>query len=1016
MKRRFRDLLSNFLTGRSADALRGEPLRQQADSEGLLFHTTRDEFTELEAGRGSERARLQLAGLRMLLEQGQAEELPNGFRLDAETVAALDEEDAELLELPGRYAHSFASRIQGHTRKSSFSVQLFLQIEGDEQPFRRRGPLLETVQGNRYRLRPAELRVLQAVEQHGELSPKERTEEQNLQLMGVLKAARDEGMEISLGSFARLDVVVPEEIGIQATQQLDGSLELSPALGEGSTPEQLERRLHQLDLNAGSGVLRIEDRLVLLQGERMAAVKEVLGNRRIPAEQVRDFLKAPATFLDASLVNLDLGFSIRVLGVGAFQHLEFGELDDRSVDWFATEHCAQPPEILHRQIQCREELEDFQKRLVTARRQGASSLEYQGELVDLADPERVDAVLDAIEKRLDSSEAEHFEPITNDAEKKTQVTLLLKESEQVTETLQGKLTQGVGHHEMDASGLLRNPYPHQRDGIAWMLDLLSRALAEDMEDRHRIQGALLADDMGLGKTFMSLVMLAEYLALQKAQGKTQKPILVVAPLSLLETWEEEVEQTFKNSPFRDVKVLQSSRDLQEFRIRGAGRETSLPKRDIEGLAPLDGDSIRHALQIGPEAGSRRLDLDRRLVLTTYQTLRDYQLSLCLIDWGVVVFDEAQTIKNPNTLKTRAAKALKADFKLLVTGTPVENTLMDFWCLMDTAQPGLLGEWKYFRERWIQPINRTEEEERDQVRREVGGDLRDTVGRFMLRRTKEEELPGLPTKHVLSGFSSAEGGESNRLPELAARMSGLQLQAYDEALSEYRRRRAVEGGQGLALEALSRLRRISLHPGLESPLGELEIAAGQATDKDARAHMSRSIKLQAVLEQLDRIRTKGDKAILFLQTKRLQRALKLWLDRIYDLDVQIINGDAPAGRATRSTLTRKGMIDQFEAASGFNVLIMSPIAAGVGLTVTGANHVFHVERHWNPAKEAQASDRVYRIGQEKEVFIYLPAALHPDHDSFDVHLDRLLSKKLLLKDAVVTTEGVGEAEIIRHMGL
>lgn len=98
------------------------------------------------------------------------------------------------------------------------------------------------------------------------------------------------------------------------------------------------------------------------------------------------------------------------------------------------------------------------------------------------------------------------------------------------------------------------------------------------------------------------------------------------------------------------------------------------------------------------------------------------------------------------------------------------------------------------------------------------------------------------------------------------------------------------------------------------------------------------------------------------------------------------------------------------------MIMSPVAAGVGLTVVGANHVVHLERHWNPAKEAQASDRVYRIGQKKDVHIHLPAVLHPQFDSFDVHLDRLLRGKLMLKDAVVTPEVVSEGEIIRSMGL
>ncbi|WP_241235203.1 helicase-related protein, partial [Pseudomonas aeruginosa] len=118
----------------------------------------------------------------------------------------------------------------------------------------------------------------------------------------------------------------------------------------------------------------------------------------------------------------------------------------------------------------------------------------------------------------------------------------------------------------------------------------------------------------------------------------------------------------------------------------------------------------------------------------------------------------------------------------------------------------------------------------------------------------------------------------------------------------------------------------------------------------------------------------------------------------------------------SIFHQRQQIAEFEAKSGFNILIMSPVAAGVGLTVIGANHVVHLERHWNPAKEAQASDRVYRIGQTKPVFIHLPAVTHPQFDSFDVHLDRLLRGKLMLKDAVVTPEAVSESEMIQSMGL
>ena len=243
------------------------------------------------------------------------------------------------------------------------------------------------------------------------------------------------------------------------------------------------------------------------------------------------------------------------------------------------------------------------------------------------------------------------------------------------------------------------------------------------------------------------------------------------------------------------------------------------------------------------------------------------------------------------------------------------------------------------------------------------------------------------------------------------MKGTQLKAYDAILSDFRERRATEDMRGTALIALSQLREISLHPRLRE---ETQLMTNTA--KDAREVMAESGKLTVLLELLDQIRQKHEKVILFMVTKRLQRLLKLWLDQIYGLNVAIINGDTAAVAKKADILTRKQLITAFEAKPDFNLIIMSPVAAGVGLTVVGANHVVHLERHWNPAKEAQASDRVYRIGQTKEVHIHLPAVLHPQYDSFDVHLDRLLRGKLMLKDAVVTPEAVSENEMIKSLGL
>ncbi|MGE6776469.1 DEAD/DEAH box helicase [Vreelandella titanicae] len=1010
MKNHLKDLFNSLMFGRQATGIDGEPLQTQVDSSGLLFFASPQTIAELKAGKGSPIALLQMVVLQMLLEQGDAESLPNGYLVSSRVAAALDDEQADLLNLPGRFTHGFVANVKGHTRNPGFRVQLFASIDGQEYPILIKGPYLYVGQSQPYRLNPAELSAFSALAVHSSLSPDETGEAANLRLIAQLQAARRSGMDLALGAFSNLDVVVPEGIGVVATRMPDGSLELCPSLGDGSTPDQLDKRWTQLDLTRDGGVLRVEERLVLLEPEKIAAVREVLGSRLIPANKVEEFIKTPSAFLDASLINLDMGFSVRVLGIGKMLHVDFGPLDDKKRDWFATSSRPQPPEALHKHVTCTEDLYAFKERLHAAQQQGAQSVEFEGEQFDISEPANVASVLRNIEADLQHKPVKQ-EQEGNDQLATERVTLLLKDVDELNRELLTKAQQQDRAPGVDASKLLRSPYPHQAEGISWMLDLLLKALADDHENMYRLQGALLADDMGLGKTFMTLVMVAEYLAIQTAAGKTQKPILVVAPLSLLENWEDEISKTFKTSPFRDVKVLQAGRDLSEFRIKGAQRE-SLQLADLldESDAMSEAD-IRYSLQIGWEAGTQRLDMGGRVVLTTYQTLRDYQFSLCVIDWGVVIFDEAQNIKNPNTLQTRAAKGLKADFKLLATGTPVENSLGDFWCLMDTAQPGLLGNWAEFRSKWITPVTQATEETRDQMRIETGSSLREAVGPFMLRRIKEQQLEGLPNKYIRSGLLQSEAGNLHRAPELAVAMKGGQLQAYDGVLDSYRRQRVEEDMRGQALSALQQLRSISLHPRM-GDTGLLRVTGAEA----ARNVIAESAKLSVVLEQLDRIKTKGEKVILFMVTKQLQIALKMWLSQIYGLDIHIINGDTAAVQKKRDVLTRKKMIEQFESIAGFNIIIMSPIAAGVGLTVVGANHVIHVERHWNPAKEAQATDRVYRIGQTKDVYVHLPAALHPQFDSFDVHLDRLLSGKLMIKDAVVTPEPVDEKSMVTSMGL
>ncbi|MAD44386.1 MAG: helicase [Oceanospirillaceae bacterium] len=1003
--------LKDFLGISSEAVANSDGFISSADSDGINFYLPQEDFKALNSGVGEPRALLQLALFKMLEEQGSADPMANGYSVPSPVIAALKDDEANVLMLPDFFNGAFEARIQSKTTDSAFTVDIYPRLT-ERVPLKVKGPLLY-IGSEQYRLTFEQLLAIQALNHHQDLSASERGEAENLRLVARLQLAKRSGMQLELAQFDSLAVRIPEKIGITATRLADGSLELCPAVGAGISPDDLGSRWHQLEKASDEGVLRVKDQIVLLEPEKLQAVNEVLSRQRIPASQVADFIKTPSAFIDAALVDLDLGFSLRVEGIGELQHIDFGNPDASRQDWFALGDKPMPAEIIRRLVDTPEELQSLQKKIEQAQQLGATQLQFAGENIDISNSGQVAALVTELNEKFSTPQEPQSTPeesLEQDEETVTS-TVILKEADERVATLKQKLANAK-NTSVDWQNCARQPFDHQREGVDWMARLISAASADNPEDFYRVQGGLLADDMGLGKTYMALVAAQHYLQGRKSAGKTEKPILVVAPLSLLENWEDEVSKTFNSIPFRDIVVLQSGRDLKQYRIQGAERES----QQLQSLADSDAasvkDAIRYALKVGPSAGPARLDMDRRLVLTTYQTLRDYQFSLCVIDWGMVIFDEAQNLKNINTLQTRAAKGLKADVKILATGTPVENSLADYWCLVDTAQPGLLGDWPQFRDSWIKPILNAVEEERDEVRVQIGTDLRNAVGDYMLRRTKEERLTGLPVKTIISGLPQSQPG-IQQMPALARTMTGAQLQAYDAAIEHYRTVRTETDTRGVALAVLSQLRGISLHPEL-SNIDQLLLSVRSADD--ARQQMMLSAKLQVLLGILDDIRSKNEKIILFMITKNLQRAVKLWLDKIYGLNISVINGDTKAVQTKSEELSRKQLITQFEAQPGFNILIMSPVAAGVGLTVIGANHVVHLERHWNPAKEAQASDRVYRIGQKKPVSIYLPAALHPEHDAFDVHLDRLLQGKLMLKDAVVTTEGVAESAMAKALGL
>ena len=907
---------------------------------------------------------LQYAYLKGLFEQGYASKNANGFTVLSEQIVELDDDFFEVFSIPAPFTGSFQARFEGSTGQAAFAaaIDLIMPDSNRVSRYTLHGPFLRLAENEIYRLSPAEWQALNALRKHAELDDSERGEYENNWLVFQFQVAKKGGMHITLAQFDNLELVHPEAVGVAVEQMANGDLSLNPTYGSGLDLADIKARLGQVKAGDAHCILRVKNKFVLLDKARLEATEEILSNARIPKEQVALFLKSPTAYLDASLIDLDTGFSLRVHGAERFTHRYFGDVEESGIDWFAiSEALIEPVDNLSSVIDSEDLLIDIEAKISDAVSHGADTVEVEERIFDISDPEKVSAAIGKCRRKLQEPQTDDDISEGQDDDAAPDVTdravvAVDSNDEEADLSESSRLDDFSPTQQIFVKdNLKRAPFPHQDEGINWLLAHLDSASSSEVDG-----GALLADDMGLGKTYMALVSVEEWYRRCKSGGKAEKPTLIVAPLSLLENWQAEVDETFHKSPFSDIVVLQAGADLPTYRISGAGRETQ--QEFTEGDLISEEDQIRYSLKVGKAYGHQRLDMPRRLVLTTYQTLRDYQFSFSRIDWGVVAFDEAQNLKNPNALATRAAKGLKADFKLLATGTPVENSLKDFWCLMDTAVPGLLGAWQEFRKIYIAPITSAEAKDVRQIKVDVGAKLRATVGDFMLRRTKAGQLKGLPEKRIFTGDEHSASG--NFKPDLAGVMKGAQLSHYEEIVQAVRAR-SIEDRRSLVLPSLLKLKITSIHQDIDAktPIPH----SGKALVAQAK----QSIKIRATLSILKEIKQRDEKVIIFATTKAVQAYVSALVTTVYGVSVDIINGDTKAVPSKRDTETRKVIIDRFQEAPGFGVIVMSPVAAGVGLTIVGANNVIHLERHWNPAKEAQATDRVYRIGQKRDVNVYMP---------------------------------------------
>jgi len=372
-------------------------------------------------------------------------------------------------------------------------------------------------------------------------------------------------------------------------------------------------------------------------------------------------------------------------------------------------------------------------------------------------------------------------------------------------------------------------------------------------------------------------------------------------------------------------------------------------------------ALKHALYHGPK---RALDPTVDITITSYALLRLDADTLTGKQWSTVVLDEAQNIKNADSQAARTARALKADFRLALTGTPVENHLEELWSELDFACPGLLGTRSDFRSRYAEPVSAGETKALEGLRRRTRP--------FLLRRTKEQVARDLPprTDEILY----CELDEDERA-------------IYDTVLAATRHEIVLDLDRGknplAILEALLRLRQAACH---------VSLVPGFSRE--------RSSKVDRLSAALGELADEGHRALVFSQ----------WTSFLDLVEAELDATKVSYCRLDGSTKDRGGVVEQFQAKDGPTVMLVSLKAGGSGLNLTAADHVFLLDPWWNPAVEEQAADRAHRIGQDKPVFVYRLVT----KDTVEEGMLALADRKRRLADAAL--EGSAAAAAITREDL
>jgi SNF2 family DNA or RNA helicase len=451
--------------------------------------------------------------------------------------------------------------------------------------------------------------------------------------------------------------------------------------------------------------------------------------------------------------------------------------------------------------------------------------------------------------------------------------------------------------------------PYQKAGVRWLHLLSGLGL-----------GACLADDMGLGKTIQVLALLL--VQRERTEGARPAPSLLVAPASLLANWAAEIARF---APDLRARILHPS---------------AMPAEEMKRFT-----------------AAQAAELD--LVITSYGTLLRLP-ALAEIGWRLAILDEAQAIKNPGARQTRAAKALKAQARIALTGTPVENGLGDLWSIFDFINPGLLGTARQFggytrglAERGHNPY----------------GPLRELTRPYILRRMKTDRaiIADLPDKAEVTAHC-----------HLSRRQAALYARAVEDLARDLGGADGIRR-RGVVLAALLRLKQICNHP-------------SQWLDDGGWAEAD-SGKLTRLREIAEVVAARQEKMLVFTQFREAAEPLAAFLGGVFGRAGLVLHGQTAVGR-------RQALVRQFQESEAAPFFVLSLKAGGSGLTLTAASHVVHFDRWWNPAVENQATDRAFRIGQRRNVLVHKFVC----RGTVEERIEDLLASKRELSEAVLAGGG------------